>query len=202
MSNEHIFMPEDHMDALYNSRNPLVRFVHRQRLELVSKNITGKKILDAGCGEGHLILEMQKHHKADYFGVDITDVALEKARKKCKANFTNQDLTKMSFKDETFDCVTCSEVLEHIYEYRKVLKELKRVLKKNGLLIITFPNETNWTISRFLLLRRPVKVPDHVNSFSPNQMKKDVGMRLAKQSNMPFGLPFFASLGSLMVFRK
>ncbi|MCM2325890.1 MAG: class I SAM-dependent methyltransferase, partial [Candidatus Woesearchaeota archaeon] len=141
-------------------------------------------------------------HKADYFGVDITDVALEKARKKCKANFTNQDLTKMSFKDETFDCVTCSEVLEHIYEYRKVLKELKRVLKKNGLLIITFPNETNWTISRFLLLRRPVKVPDHVNSFSPNQMKKDVGMRLAKQSNMPFGLPFFASLGSLMVFRK
>ena len=171
MVNNHIYMPEDHMDSLYNCRNPLVRFVHRDRLEKISRHVKGKKILDAGCGEGHLLKFLSKR-KADYFGIDITEVALEKARKRFpEGKFYKMDLAKLEFPDESFDCVTCSEVLEHIYLYKDVLKELIRVLKKDGLLIITFPNETNWTISRFLLGRRPIKVPDHVNSFTPKKMR-------------------------------
>jgi ubiquinone/menaquinone biosynthesis C-methylase UbiE len=200
--NEHIHMPKDHMDALYNSRNPLVRFVHRDRLDKIFAQVRGKKILDAGCGEGHLLKFLSKR-KAEYFGIDITDVALEKARIRFpEGKFYKMDLTKLEFPDESFDCITCSEVLEHIYLYKDVLKELIRVLKKDGLLIITFPNETNWTISRFFLGRRPIKVPDHVNSFNPKMMRKVIKLNNIKVENMPYGFPFFLSLGSLMVFRK
>jgi ubiquinone/menaquinone biosynthesis C-methylase UbiE len=200
--NEHIYMPDDHMDALYNSRNPLVRFVHRNRLEKIFLHVRGKKVLDAGCGEGHLLKRLSER-KAEYFGADITDAALKKARERVpNGKFYKMDLAKLEFPDETFDCVTCSEVLEHIYLYKDVMKELVRVLKKGGLLIITFPNEANWTISRFLLMRRPVKVPDHVNSFSPKMMRKSVSIRNIRTENLPYGLPFFMSLGCLMVFRK
>jgi hypothetical protein len=76
------------------------------------------------------------------------------------------------------------------------------VLKKDGYLIITFPNETLWTISRFFLGRRPIKVPDHVASFTPRKMKKLVKLKLVKKINLPFRLLFFVSLGSLLKFRK
>lgn len=190
------------MEALYNSKNPLVRFVHRDRLDKIFAQVKGRKILDAGCGEGHLLKFLSKR-KAEYFGIDITDAALKKARIRFpEGKFYKMDLTKLEFPDESFDCITCSEVLEHIYLYKDVLKELKRVLKKDGLLIITFPNEINWTISRFFLLRRPIKVPDHVNSFNPKTMRKAIGLKNIKTESMPFKLPFFLSLGSLMVFRK
>ena len=83
---EHLDMPEDHMDEIYNSDNPLVRFVHVSRLDAIVKKLPNKdnlKILDAGCGEGHLLQKMHKKHKKNkYFGIDITDAALKKARKR------------------------------------------------------------------------------------------------------------------------
>ena len=93
-------------------------------------------------------------------------------------------------------------MIEHIYEYEKVLKEFKRILKKDGCLIITFPNETLWTFARFLLGRKPVKVPDHVNSFTPEKIRRAAGMRLASKANLPLGLPFIVSFGCMMKFIK
>lgn len=204
----HIFMPEDHMDKLYNSTNPLVKFVHVNRLTSIIKEVLsgGKdvKILDAGCGEGHLIERLNnKNSNNQYYGIDITDLAIKKAKERCPfATLKIMDLSKINFDDASFDYVICTEVLEHIHAYTDVIKELKRVLKKGGYLIITFPNEILWTISRFLLGRRPIKVPDHVNSFTPNKIKHSIKMKVISQINLPFGFPFFISLGCLMKFQK
>lgn len=203
----HIFMPEDHMDELYTSKNPLVKFVHCQRLEAIAGAMPkkeGLKVLDAGCGEGHLLEELHKRNPSNhYYGVDATEVAIQKARQRSPfATCDLMDLSALTFEDNFFDVITITEVLEHIYDYQSVINELKRVLTRNGILIITFPNETNWTISRFLLGRKPVKVPDHVNAFLPQAMKKAVSEELVLQRNLPFSLPFFASLGALMKFKK
>jgi 2-polyprenyl-3-methyl-5-hydroxy-6-metoxy-1,4-benzoquinol methylase len=203
---EHIHMPEDHMDALYASGNPLVRFVHNIRLDtIVGLMPAGRlRVLDAGCGEGHLI---ERLHKAlpdsAFVGVDVTDVALRKAQQRCPfASFHKGDVLRLPFKDAIFDVVTCTEVIEHIPEYADALKELARVLKPGGLLVITFPNETLWTLARFLLGRRPIRVPDHVNSFSPGSMRRAVPLGYVLKRNLPFRLPFFLSLTCVMVFRK
>ncbi len=202
-----IFMPEDHMDSLYNSKNPLVRFVHNNRLDRLAFSLPKKnnlKVLDAGCGEGHLIQKLNSvNNKNKYYGADLTGIALKKAKKRCPyANLKKMDLTKLNYDASFFDIVICSEVIEHIYEYEKVISELVRVLKKGGFLIITFPNEKLWTLSRVLLLRRPIKVPDHVNSFQPKYFKEKVNMKLVYQFNLPFNMPFFFSLGCLMKFSK
>ncbi len=204
---DHLFMPEDHMDEVYTSKNPLVKFVHNNRLDRVAESIPqkdGLKILDAGCGEGHLLERLTKKNSShQYHGIDITDIALKRAKERCpSANISKMDLSDIGFEDETFDVITCSEVLEHIPEYPEVIEELKRILKKDGQLIITFPNEPLWTFSRFLIGRNPAKIPDHVNSFTPKMMKNAVNLHVENSINLPFRLPFFASLVSLIRFRK
>lgn len=204
---DHLHMPEEHMEEVYTSGNPLVKYAHQDRLNTITAQLPDAGpllVLDAGCGEGHLIERMlekkQKHH---YTGVDVTPVALEKARERCpQAEFGLANLAKTAFEDNFFDVITCTEVIEHIFEYQQVISELKRILKPGGMLIMTFPNEVLWTASRFLLGRRPIKVPDHVNSFTPKVMHRQMALELEKQINLPFRLPFALSLGCAMVFRK
>jgi len=203
----HIVMPRDHMDELYHSQNPMVRFVHNRRLDIIAGLLDksgGQKVLDAGCGEGHLLEKMHARAAANqYYGADIIDVALEQAKKRCPfAEFSRANLGELPYGDGFFDTVVCTEVIEHIYEYRVVLAEFSRVLKPGGTLIISFPNEPLWTLARFLLGRRPIKVPDHVNSFSPQSMRPIIPMRPAGQWSVPFPLPFFLSLGAIMRFKK
>lgn len=205
-NHNNIFMPEDHMEKLYNSGNFLVRLVHNNRLNAIVDNLPKKKlnVLDAGCGEGHLIKKIHSQFPENlYYGADITDIALLRAKERCPfAQFQKMDLSNLNYPDNFFDAVICTEVLEHIRHYERVISELIRILKKEGTLIITFPNEPLWTLSRFILGRRPIKVPDHVNSFTPRLITSKIPLKTNYHTSIPFPLPFFISLGYLIKFEK
>jgi len=205
-STNNIFMPENHMDELYYNKNMAVRFAHNNRLNAIINEIPKKhklKILDAGCGEGHLIKRLYNEDKNNlYYGIDITKIAIKKAKHRCPyATVKLCDLSKIDFNDAFFDVVICTEVLEHIHNYNIAIDELKRVLKLDGTIIITFPNEFLLTMGRFFLRRKPIKVPDHVNSFTPNKMIDAVSLEVIKK-NLPFNFPFFISLYGLLKFKK
>ncbi len=207
---KHLFMPKDHMDELYNAKNFLVRFAHNNRLDNILKILSAispdvkKNILDAGCGEGHLLKKMHDSFEENaYYGMDITPLAINDAKNRCPfANIKVGNIGASGYPADFFDIIVCAEVLEHIYDFQKVLKELNRILKPGGALIITFPNEILWTVARFFLGRRPIKVQDHVNSFSRKSMKKFVNMKSVSETGLPFRLPFFISLGYLIAFKK
>lgn len=204
----HIFMPKDHMNKLYNSENFLVKFVNQRRLDkiadLVPKSKNKLKILDAGCGEGHLIKTMRKRSGNNmYYGIDITPVAVKATKKRCpNAKIKVGDIRKTGFKDQFFDVIVCTDVIEHIFDYKKAMNELKRVLKKDGFLIISFPNETLLTIGRIFLRRKPIKVPDHVNSFTPDRMVKEIKLKKKSKAYVPFNLLFNLSFDCIIKFRK
>src|ERR1051325_9370211 len=112
---KHLVMPKDHMDQLYNSGNPAVRLVHRQRLDAIARELPGTqglRVLDAGCGEGHLLQTLHAKHPGNRcFGVDVTAVALDKALERCPfAMLHRGDLSDLPFRDETFDVVVITEV--------------------------------------------------------------------------------------------
>jgi ubiquinone/menaquinone biosynthesis C-methylase UbiE len=97
--------------------------------------------LDIGAGQGQLIAKLRnffkiKSYACDYhtdrFAVDDVEVA--------SVNL-NKDL--LPYNDNCFDIVTCSEVIEHIDNYRRLLSEIYRVTKKDGLIVITTPNVIN-----------------------------------------------------------
>jgi SAM-dependent methyltransferase len=97
------------------------------------------RILDSGCGNGRL-LGVLKDKNIDYFGIDISERLIEIAKKNYpKAQFRVDDALNLPFPDNFFDKVYSISVLHHIpskYFQLQYLKEIKRVLKIEGLLIL------------------------------------------------------------------
>lgn len=100
----------------------------------------GSKVLDVGCNDGTFIYALKEIRKCDVYGVDISNVALEEARKK-DLNVQFADVENLPFADETFDVITCMEVLSHLFDPVKAVKEMRRVLKKNGILLGSCPHK-------------------------------------------------------------
>lgn len=99
------------------------------------------KILDLGCGEGSRIKFISNFGMLDITGVDISQVAISRARMKTKgSNFQIADLEKLPFPNNIFDIVYSFYVFEHLVNPEKVIKEAVRVLNDGGLLLIVCPN--------------------------------------------------------------
>lgn len=206
-----MIMSKCHMDNLYKSKNFLVKYIHNERLkqiyryvlEFLPEKLENFKLLDAGCGEGHLLELLSKEIDSMFlYGVDIREEIMDCIKKRGIENTYLQDLCDLNFQDNYFDIIICAETIEHIKNFSKALEELKRITKRGGTMILTFPNELNWTISRFLLLRRPIKVPDHVNSFTFKSIKAYMKLPVVRKRTVPFNMPSFLSLTNICVFRK
>jgi len=197
-----IKMELDHMDRVYASSNPFVRYVHLKRLEIISDlvgNDEKERILDCGCGEGHLLERL----KGDRFGVDRSEISLKRARERNPgAKFRKAYIAQLPFEDEFFGVVTCSEVLEHIPDYRRPISEILRVTKPGGKMIISVPNERNWTIGRLFMLRFPPKLEDHVNSFKRRDLAEAFGFSPKRAIYVPLNLTYQLSLTQIFEFEK
>lgn len=100
------------------------------------------KILDVGCGKGEVgyILLTKKISKYVY-GVDVDEDALKEARKKGLLTFkVDLNSEKLPFPEEFFDIIISLDVIEHIINIDNMMSEIRRVLKTNGILIISTPN--------------------------------------------------------------
>jgi len=94
------------------------------------------KILDAGCGPGAALIYLSQF--GEVTGVDISEEALRFAKKRGKV--IKGDVSALPFKDGTFDVVVCLDVLYHKWVHvRKALSEMKRALRKGGILFIREP---------------------------------------------------------------
>lgn len=195
-------MEQDHMDKVYTSSNPLVRYVHLKRLEVIS-NLVGydnqECVLDCGCGEGHL-LERLSGRK---FGVDASKIALKRAEERNRdARFYNSDIARLPFEDNSFGITICSEVLEHIPNYRSAISEIMRVTKTPGRIIISVPNERNWTLGRLAMLRFPPRLEDHVNDFKRRDLVEAFGFEPRRVIYVPLSLTYQLSLTQIFEFEK
>lgn len=99
----------------------------------------GEKILDLGCAHGKLF-EILKEKKVNYFGIDISEKLIEIAKKNFpEGNFQVANALNLPFPENFFDKVFSIAVFHHIpsKEFRiQCLKEIKRVLKRGGILIL------------------------------------------------------------------
>jgi ubiquinone/menaquinone biosynthesis C-methylase UbiE len=97
---------------------------------------SGDLVLDAGSGIGYL-LDYVSIPEARGIGVDFSLVALRSAIDRYPdLNFVNGNLLDLSFKDDSFDKIFCFNVIEHLKEQDPLVRELYRVLKVGGILVI------------------------------------------------------------------
>ena len=96
------------------------------------RNIKGK-LLDVGCCRGGLRKYINR--ELDYYGVDVLINNFE--------NYIRINLNSkiLPFKNKQFDAVNCSDVLEHLFYPLEMLKEIKRVLKDDGVVLVSLPND-------------------------------------------------------------
>jgi SAM-dependent methyltransferase len=99
------------------------------------------KMLDVGCGQGFYV-KQAIDQGIDAYGIDISRHALENALAEVKDRITFGSITEIPFADEEFDVVTAFDVIEHINpkDTLNMIWEIRRVLKPDGIIIITTPN--------------------------------------------------------------
>ncbi len=112
--------------------------------DLILSGLKGRKILEIGCGSGWLTRNMVKKgydvHVIDVSRKSIKEVLFSSKIARFNFNFVQGNALKLPFKDNLFDSVLMVGVLEHIADYMKSLKEINRVLKKEGRFICGVPN--------------------------------------------------------------
>ena len=128
--------------------NPYVYYMYFKKREDIIKLIPKytRNLLDVGCGTGtfeEILSLSQNKCNFDVSGTDISKKSIEIAKSKRLLNsiFLCGDAENLPFKNKSFDCIVLIEVIEHIPNKESVFKELKRVLKRNGKIIITTPNK-------------------------------------------------------------
>jgi ubiquinone/menaquinone biosynthesis C-methylase UbiE len=99
------------------------------------------KMLDVGCGKGYYVRDAIEEG-IDAYGIDTSTYALENALDEVKDRITFGSLTEIPFGDEEFDVMTAFDVIEHIQpkDTSNAVKEMRRVLKPDGIIIITTPS--------------------------------------------------------------
>lgn len=98
------------------------------------------KFLDIGCATGNF-LEMVKQNGWEPFGIEISEYAANRARKKIGSERIFQsNVEDAKLPDGYFDVISACEIIEHIPHPTAFLLEVRRIIKNNGLLVITTPN--------------------------------------------------------------
>ena len=98
----------------------------------------GMSILDVGCSGGLLIERLRSMGFSDVAGIDISQAAVTRARKRGLLDVKVMDASKLVFRKK-FDIIIASDVLEHIKDDRKAISAWYRALKKGGTLILLVP---------------------------------------------------------------
>jgi malonyl-CoA O-methyltransferase len=117
--------------------NPIKDFSNKL-VEQWLPDLTGKVVLDAGCGTGHFCSYAEKKNASRIVGIDLSPAMIEKAKMNCRiGEFHCADLSTMAFESATFDVIICALVLGHIENVEPILNLFCAILKEKGELVIT-----------------------------------------------------------------
>ncbi|MBE2226097.1 MAG: methyltransferase domain-containing protein [Ignavibacteria bacterium] len=142
------------LDKFYNHPNRLFRFIENKRIRVLITEADIRpddNVLEVGCGAGHIL---ERINCGRLTGIDISPVQIQraKARLGSKAKLIEAEGERLPFPDQSFERILCTEVFEHVLEPEKLLKEMKRVLKDDGIISLSVPNEKLIIFTKQILL--------------------------------------------------
>lgn len=170
---------EGNYEDKYNTKNQISKLLMNNFLQSFKTLLNEidkdeiKLISEIGVGEGSLLKKLiEIFPNAKYWATDLSNDEVKKAKNSLngikKVSFNVQNAENLhSFKKNQFDLVVCCEVLEHVKNYKKALKELKRISKKY--ILISVPNEPIWrilNITRGKYLSKFGNTPGHLNHWT------------------------------------
>ncbi|MEZ5385668.1 MAG: class I SAM-dependent methyltransferase [Prosthecobacter sp.] len=118
--------------------------IHEKVLELLLAESgweSWTRYLDIGSGRGTLITRVKSKLNVEASACDYTDTLMQVPGQ--KVDIANLNHEPLPYADATFDVVTATEVIEHLEDFRRVVREIHRVLKPGGVCILSTPNILN-----------------------------------------------------------
>ncbi len=162
-------------------RNIFQRLYHVSRLHTVSAMIAESRkkegnVLDVGCASGWLLSEIaNRYPKFRFTGVDAYKKAINYGRNHySNIQFLWGDAHRLPFPKNTFDLVLCVNVLEHVVDPEKIMGEIYKVLKTNGVVIIGMDSENFLFLSLWFLwtkMNGKVWRHAHLHKLSPHDLE-------------------------------
>jgi SAM-dependent methyltransferase len=117
------------------------RWTRRAILERIGRLSDASTVLDLGCSTGYLLEDLRRAHpRATLYGVDLVGAGLEKAHANVRdARLLRADVCDLPIADQTIDVICSANLLEHVPDDRKALREASRVLRPGGRAAIVVP---------------------------------------------------------------
>lgn len=137
-------------------------YVRRLALLSALERIPFDTALDVGCAEGFFTASVAERFGVQAWGVDLSTVALAKAREKHGLTVAGAEATRLPFADGAFDLVFSTEVIEHVLDPELMVAEMRRVSR--GVVLVTTP------VSQTEHEHEPdfaLQAEGHVNDFAP-----------------------------------
>src|SRR5262245_6359687 len=125
-------------------RESTIAYEHLHRYAYAATLVSHKRVLDLACGEGYGA-KMLAATATSVVGIDIDETVIRHATEKystANLTFTAGSITDVPLHDNhSFDVIVCFEAIEHIDAHEAMLLEVKRLLKEDGLFILSTPNK-------------------------------------------------------------
>ncbi len=147
----------------------LIAIEHEARYRWAEGLARDREVLDVACGVGYGTSVLARAGATRALGVDVSPDALDQARKRAGdlEEFVVGDLHNLPCEDHSFDLITCFETIEHVADPARGLDELRRVIRPDGVLLLSSPN-------------RDVYIPGnpfHVHEYTPDELEAAVSAR-------------------------
>ena len=191
MSFDYHSVAGDYQYRALHSGHPMQRFWHGGKLTMIDQLIrphlkAGSHVLEIGCGAGNLLLQATVPGSFPV-ALDLSMQALTFVRSRLEEAKSSAEAPSgfactqaigefLPLKDESFDCVLMSEVIEHLEAPQISIREAARVLRPGGRLLITTPNYRSfwllmeWTVDR-LNMAPKMAGEQHISRFHPSSLK-------------------------------
>lgn len=218
---EHVAITKGDADAYWASG--FCQSLLIEKINQILNDVHRKQIIDVGCCDGRSVIYLAKQQNS-VLGIDISYARLTRAKQKAR-KYSEHTLFVQSYaeilpvKEEIFDGVICTEVLEHVLDDDALLRGLSSVLKPNAWVLISIPNVSLKRYFDMRYLKRPIYFDprEHIREFTYYKIPwfendfiliKDLetrfkmfGLNVVKRYGVGFELPLWVTkfkLGQLL----